>query len=68
MNKKEDLTVNSRIRALGKMRGLFREQSAERANVSRSHINSVEVPGIVRSLSPEVFFNITDAPEIAPAD
>lgn len=56
------------ISALRKMRGLSQEQLAERANVSRSHISAIEAPGIVRSFSMDVFFNIADALEIDPAD
>ena len=56
------------ISALRKMRGLSQEQLAEKANVSRSHISSIEAPGIVRPFSLEVFFNIADALEIGPAD
>jgi transcriptional regulator with XRE-family HTH domain len=56
------------ISALRKMRGLSQEQLAEKANVSRSHISSIEAPGIARPFSLEVFFNIADALEIDPAD
>ena len=35
------------ISALRKMRGLSQEHLAEKANVSRSHISSIEAPGIV---------------------
>ncbi len=56
------------ISALRKMRGFSQEQLAEKANVSRSHISSIEAPGIVRPFSLEVFFNIADALEIEPAD
>lgn len=56
------------IAALRKMRGLSQEQLAEKANVSRSHISSIEAPGIARPFSLEVFFNIADALEIEPAD
>ena len=56
------------ISALRKMRGLSQEQRAEKANVSRSHISSIEAPGIARPFSLEVFFNIADALEIDPAD
>ena len=55
------------ISALRKMRGFSQEQLAEKANVSRSHISSIEAPGIVRPFSLEVFFNIADALEIEPA-
>ena len=56
------------IAALRKMRGLSQEQLAEKANVSRSHISSIEAPVIARPFSLEVFFNIADALEIDPSD
>lgn len=56
------------IAALRKMRGMSQEQLAEKANVSRSHISSIEAPGIVRPFSLEVLFNIADALEVDPAD
>lgn len=56
------------IAALRKMRGLSQEQLAEKANVSHSHISSIEAPGIARPFSLEVFFNIADALEIDPSD
>lgn len=56
------------ISALRKMRGLSQDQLAEKANVSRSHLSAIEAPGIVRSFSIDVFFNIADALEIDPAD
>ena len=56
------------IAALTKMRGLSQEELAEKANVSRSHISSIEAPGIARPFSLEVFFNIPDALEIDPSD
>ena len=56
------------IAALRKMRGMSQEQLAEKANVCRSHISSIEAPGIARPFSLEVFFNIADALEIDPAD
>lgn len=56
------------IAALRKVRGMSQEQLAEKAHVSRSHISSIEAPGIARPFSLEVFFNIADALEIDPAD
>ena len=73
----EDMTLKNRdryiqlgiaISTLRKMRGLSQEQLAERACLSRSHISSIEAPGIARPFSLEVFFNIADALEIDPAD
>ena len=49
------------IAALRKMRGLSQEKLAEKAQVSRSHLSSIEAPNIVRAFSVEVLYNIADA-------
>lgn len=67
-NRDRFLQLGIAISTLRKMRGLSQEQLAEKANVSRSHISSIEAPGIVRPFSLEVFFNIADALEVDPAD
>lgn len=67
-NRDRFLQLGIAISALRKMRGLSQEQLAEKANVSRSHISSIEAPGIVRPFSLEVFFNLADALEVDPAD
>ncbi|MBQ6865118.1 MAG: helix-turn-helix transcriptional regulator [Clostridia bacterium] len=67
-NRDRFIQLGIAISTLRKMRGLSQEQLAEKANVSRSHISSIEAPGIVRPFSLEVFFNIADALEIDPAD
>ena len=56
------------IASLRKMKGLSQEQLALKANISRSHLSSIEAPNIVRAFSLEVFYNIADALEIDPAD
>lgn len=56
------------ISALRKMRGMSQEQLAEKAGISRSHLSSIEAPGIARAFSLEIFFNIADALDIAPSD
>ena len=67
-NRDRYIQLGIAISTLRKMRGLSQEQLAEKANVSRSHISSIEAPGIARPFSLEVFFNIADALEIDPAD
>lgn len=67
-NRDRYIQLGIAISTLRKMRGFSQEQLAERANVSRSHISSIEAPGIARPFSLEVFFNIADALEIDPAD
>ena len=56
------------IASLRKMKGLSQEQLALKANISRSHLSSIEAPNIIRPFSLEVFYNIADALEIDPAD
>ena len=67
-NRDRFIQLGIAIAALRKMRGMSQEQLAEKSNVSRSHISAIEVPGLVRPFSLDVFFNIADALEIDPAD
>ena len=62
------MTIGEKIANLRDNSGISQEQLAEKANVSRSHISSIEAPGIARPFSLEVFFNIADALEIDPSD
>ena len=56
------------IAALRKMRGMSQEQLAEKAEISRSLISAIEAPGVAKSFSLDVFFNLADALDIDPAD
>ena len=56
------------ISALRKMKGWSQEKLADKANISRSHLSSIEAPNIVRPFSLEVLYNIADALEIRPGD
>ncbi len=67
-NRDRFIQLGIAIAALRKIRGMSQEQLAEKANVSRSHISSIEAPGIARPFSLEVFFNIADALDISPED
>lgn len=67
-NRDRFLQLGIAISTLRRMRGLSQEQLAEKANVSRSHISSIEAPGVVRPFSLEVFFNLADALDVDPAD
>ena len=67
---RDDITLKNRdrliqlgitIAALRKMRGMSQEQLAERANMSRSHLSSIEAPNIIRPFSVEILYNIADA-------
>jgi len=56
------------IASLRKLRGLSQEGLAEKANISRSHLSSIEAPNIIRPFSLEVLYNIADALDVNPAD
>ena len=56
------------IATVRRMRGLSQETLAEKANVSRSLISTIEAPGMAHSFSLEAFFNIADALDVAPED
>lgn len=56
------------IATVRRMRGLSQEKLAEKANVSRSLISTIEAPGLAHSFSLEAFFNIADALDVAPED
>ena len=56
------------IATLRKLKGMSQEKLAERAGISRSLVSAIEAPGIANGFSLEVFFDIADALDIAPAD
>lgn len=56
------------ISSLRKIRGLSQEKLAEKAEISRSLLSVIEAPNIAHCFSLEVFYNIADALNIAPAD
>lgn len=49
-----------------KLRGLSQEQLAEKANISRSFLSSIEAPNLSRTFSVEILFNIADALDMEP--
>ncbi len=67
-NRDRFIQLGIAIASLRKLRGLSQEMLAEKANVSRSLISSIEAPGIATGFSLEVFFNISDALNIDPSD
>ena len=56
------------IATLRKLKGMSQEKLAEKAGISRSLVSAIEAPGIANGFSLEVFFDIADALDIAPAD
>lgn len=62
------LQLGIAICLLRKMRGLSQEALAEKANISRTLLSSIESSGTVKSFSLEVFFSLADALDISPAE
>lgn len=56
------------ISTLRRIRGMSQEKLAEKVNISRSLLSYIEAPGVAYSFSLDVFYNIADAPEIAPKE
>lgn len=49
-----------------KLRGLTQEQLAEKTGISRSYLSAVEAPNIIKTVSLELLFEISDALCVAP--
>lgn len=56
------------ISALRRMRGLSQEKLAEKAGISRSLLSVIEAPNVAKAFSLEVFYDISDALDIDPAN
>ena len=67
-NRDRFIQLGIAIAALRKLRGMSQEQLAYKAGISRSLVSSIEAPGIAKSFSLEVFFDIADALDINPED
>lgn len=67
-NRDRFIELGLTIAVLRKMQGMSQEKLAEKANISRSHLSSIEAPNIIRPFSLEVLYNIADALEISPGD
>ena len=67
-NRDRFIELGLTIAALRKMQGISQEQLAEKANMSRSHLSSIEAPNIVRPFSLEILYNIADALNVRAGD
>lgn len=67
-NRDRFIQLGITIAAYRKLRGMSQYDLADRSNVSRSYISSIEAPNIVRPFSLEILYNIADALEVAPSD
>ena len=67
-NRDRFIQLGIAISTLRRIRGLSQENLAEKANISRSLLSNIEAPNMAYSFSLDVFYNISDALEIAPED
>lgn len=67
-NRDRFIELGLTIAAVRKMRGLTQEELADKADVSRSHISSIEAPNVVYPFSLEILFKISDALDVRPGD
>ncbi len=67
-NRDRFIELGIAIAALRKMRGMTQEDLAERADISRSHLASIEAPNLVYPFSLEILFCIADALDVEAGD
>lgn len=67
-NRDRFIELGLTIASLRKLQGMSQEQLAEKAQISRSHLSSIEAPNIARPFSLEVLYNIADALDIDAGD
>lgn len=63
-NDKRYTEIGYNVAYYRKHRGITQEQLAEKLDISRQHIGAIEAPNIVRPISLDLLFNISDVLEI----
>ena len=66
-NRDRFIQLGIAIATLRKIRGMSQEELAEKAEISRTHLSSIEAPGIAHGFSLNAFYNIADALNIKPS-
>lgn len=66
-NRDRFIQLGVTIAALRKLQGMSQEQLAEKCGISRALLSAIEAPGMAKSFSMEVFFDIAEALNIDPA-
>ncbi len=59
------LQLRSNIAYYRKMKEYTQDQLAEKIDISRTHMSNIEAPGMDKSLSLDVLFDIADALEVS---
>lgn len=67
-NRDRFIELGITIATLRKLQGMSQEELAERAQISRSHLSSIEAPNIIRPFSVEVLYKIADALSVRAGD
>lgn len=67
-NRDRVIQLGIAIGMLRRMRGMSQEQLAEKAEISRAHLSTIEAPNMATGMSLDTFFNIADALDVNPAD
>lgn len=65
-NRDRYIAIGLNIAYYRKREGMTQDQLAEKANVSRTFLSSIEAPNLVTSLSLEMLFNIANALNVDP--
>ena len=67
-NRDKLIQIGITIATLRRMRGMSQETLAEKANISRSQLSSIEAHGLAHNFTIEVLLNISKALEVDPAE
>ena len=67
-NRDRFIQLGIAIATIRRLRGLSQEALAEKACISRALLSAIEAPGLVKSFSLEVFYNLADALSVDPAE
>ncbi len=67
-NRDRYINLSNAISKLRKANKLSQYQLADKADISRSLLRQIEAPGVIKTFSLEVFFNLSDELGIEPED
>lgn len=67
-NRDRFIQLGIAISTLRRVRGMSQEALAEKAGISRSLLSFIEAPNVAKNFSLDVFFCISDALDVEPAD
>lgn len=68
LNRDRFIQLGIAIGTYRRLLGMSQEQLAEKANISRTHLSTIEAPKMVTPFSLEIFFNIADALGMEPSE